>query len=172
MGWSSSGGPKGLGSATNTPSTQADFDKMIELIALMGNFRGGVSEAERDAITGDALFAGLLVYNTTKTRLEVWDGSGWDIVWPTSATGVVACPASGGGGSSPIFWSDLIDVTFPVGMFSSAPIVVVQTVGPAGQVTMNGMVEQITASGCKVRGMRIGSVPSNLFSVQWKATRA
>lgn len=84
MGWTSTGGPKGLGSATSTPSTVADFDKMIELIAQQGNYRGPVTEAERDAIAGDALYEGLMVYNTTAGTIEVFGGSGWDVVYVDS----------------------------------------------------------------------------------------
>lgn len=77
MGHSTIGGPKGLGSFTNTPSTTADFNKARDLIALMGNYRGAVTEAARDLITGGALYAGLAVYNTDRSMLEVYDGSGW-----------------------------------------------------------------------------------------------
>ena len=82
--------------------------------------------------------------------------------------GVVACPTIGGGSASG--WSALIDVSFTAGRFSVAPHVKAQTIGPAGQVTMGGaVVEQVTTSGCKVRGLRLGSEPNELFSVQWTA---
>lgn len=77
MGYSSSGGTKGLGVFDNTPQTTADFNQTIELIAQMGNYYGGITEAERDAITGDALYVGLMVFNTTSEVLELYDGSGW-----------------------------------------------------------------------------------------------
>lgn len=81
MGYTASGGPKGLGVFTNTPQTVADLNKLVELIARMGNYRGPVTTAERDAITGTALYEGLLVYNTTTDQLEVYSGSGWVLVW-------------------------------------------------------------------------------------------
>ena len=82
--------------------------------------------------------------------------------------GTVACPTVGGGSASG--WSALIDVTFTASRFSVAPHVKAVTIGPAGQVTMGGaVVEQVTASGCKVRALRIGSEPNELFSVQWTA---
>lgn len=104
----------------------------------------------------------------------VHDGSGWvrRTASKALASGVVVCPASGGGGSTPLFWSEVIDVEFPAGMFTVAPQVVVQTIGPAGQVPLGGVVEQITATGCKVRGLRISSPPNALFSVQWIATQS
>lgn len=81
MGYSSSGGPKGLGVVSSTPSTAADFNQVIALIAQMGNFRGSLTEAERDAISGAALYAGLLVFNSTVGTLEKYSGSGWDVIW-------------------------------------------------------------------------------------------
>jgi len=101
-----------------------------------------------------------------------WTGTKWGQIATAVASGVVVCPASGGGGVSPIFWSDLIDVTFPPDTFTVAPQVTVQTIGPAGQVPFSGIVEQVTATGCKVRGMRIAAVPNNAFSVHWIAVQA
>lgn len=104
----------------------------------------------------------------------LYDGSGWVRVATVKAvaSGSVACPASGGSGVSPVFFSDLIDVTFPTGLFSSAPQVTVQTVGPSGQVPFGGVVEQITTTGCKVRGMRVSAVPATGFSVLWVAVQS
>lgn len=82
MGHSSSGGPNGLGVFNNTPSTTADLNKLLELLARMGNYRGRLTEAERDAITGDALYAGLMVFNSDTAALELYTGSGWDQLIP------------------------------------------------------------------------------------------
>lgn len=106
-----------------------------------------------------------------KQRWYTWVSSSW-VGERVIVTGSVACPASGGGGAAPVYWSDLIDVSFPAGVFSSPPRVMVETIGPAGQVPAGAMVEQITTTGCKVRGYRIGSVPSSAFSVQWVAVSA
>lgn len=100
-----------------------------------------------------------------------WSGTAWGKVSTAVATGSVVCPSSGGSGSAPVFWSPLIDVTFPPGLFTAVPNVVVQTVGPAGQVPLGGMYEQATTTGCKVRGMRIGSAPDSLFTVVWTAVQ-
>lgn len=81
MGYSASGGPKGLGAFNNIPQTAADLNQLVALVARGGNYRGPVTEAERDAISGAALFAGLMVYNTTKSQLEIFNGSGWVLIW-------------------------------------------------------------------------------------------
>lgn len=72
MGYTTTGGPKGLGQFNNTPQTTADLNKLRDLIALMGNFRGSVTESERDSITGDARYDGLMVFNVEAGQLEVW----------------------------------------------------------------------------------------------------
>lgn len=118
--------------------------------------------------------AGLRGYALDTKLNYVHDGAGWVQRQPAKAiaAGSVACPTTGGSGVSPVFFSDLIDVTFPTGLFTSAPQVTVQTLGPSGQVPFGGVVEQITTTGCKVRGMRISAVPGTGFSVQWIAVQA
>lgn len=101
-----------------------------------------------------------------------WSGTAFGQQSAVTASGSVALTTTTGGGSSPIFWSDLFDVTFPAGLFTAAPQVVAQTIGPSGQVAFGGVVEQITTTGCKVRGMRVASVPGSGFSVQWVAVQA
>jgi len=81
MGYTASGGPKGLGVFNNTPQTTADLNQLIELIARVGNYLGPITEAERDALTGPALYAGLMAHNTTANTLEFYTGSGWLVVW-------------------------------------------------------------------------------------------
>jgi hypothetical protein len=95
MGYSSSGGPKGLGVILDSNTPLADLTKLIELIARVGNYYGGVTEAERDDITGDALYTGLLVFNTDADALELWDGSGWETVWEPDTDWQTLAPAAG-----------------------------------------------------------------------------
>lgn len=80
MGYSASGGPKGLGTFNSTPQTVADLTKLVELIARMGNYRGAVTASERDLITGGALYNGLLIYNTTDGTVEIFNGSAWVVL--------------------------------------------------------------------------------------------
>ena len=95
MGYTASGGPRGLGVFNTPPSTAADFNKLVELIGRVGNYRGPVTETERDAISGDELYEGLKVYNTTADALELYDGSGWVITWvPATSPGSVV-PVAG-----------------------------------------------------------------------------
>lgn len=118
--------------------------------------------------------AGLRGY-AADTKFEyLHDGSGWVRVTTVKAvaSGTVALTNTPGGGVTPVFWSDLFDVTFPPGLFTVAPQVTVQTVGIAGQVPFGGIVEQITTTGCKVRGMRIAASPGVGFSVNWVAVQA
>lgn len=90
MGYSGSGGPKGLGVFNNTPQTTADLNQLVTLIAQMGNYRGQVTGAQRDAITGSALYAGLMVFNSDTGALERYTGSGWDQVIPAPGSANVA----------------------------------------------------------------------------------
>lgn len=85
MGYSSSGGPKGLGVVTDSNTPLSDFNQVIALIARVGNYRGSVTEAQRDLISGDALYDGLLVFNTTSDALERYvAGTGWVQMIPPS----------------------------------------------------------------------------------------
>lgn len=80
MGYTGSGGPKGLGVFTNAAQTVSDLNQLVALIARGGNLRVETT-AGRDAITGAALYEGLHVYNTTLDQLEMYTGSGWAVVW-------------------------------------------------------------------------------------------
>lgn len=77
MGYSGSGGPKGLGVITDSNTPLSDLTKVIELIGRVGNYRGPLTEAERDAIAGAELYEGLLAYNLDTGVLEKYDGTGW-----------------------------------------------------------------------------------------------
>lgn len=80
MGYNSSGGPKGLGVFNNTPQTVADLNQLRDMIARVGNFREG-NQADQDAVIGDALYEGLFFYRTDINRLDVCNGTGWDVVF-------------------------------------------------------------------------------------------
>lgn len=94
MGYSASGGPKGLGVITDSNTPLSDGNKLIELMARVGNYLGPVTEAERDSVTGSALYEGLMVYNTTRSQLEIYDGSGWVLIW--NDTGWQTLPLASG----------------------------------------------------------------------------
>lgn len=79
MGYTATGGPKGRGQFNNSPSTTSDLNKLLEIEAEWGNYGGAMSEGDRDDIVGSALYAGLMIMNTTSGALEVYDGDGWVI---------------------------------------------------------------------------------------------
>jgi hypothetical protein len=105
MGYSPTGGPKGLGSFNDTPQTAADLNKLRDLLALMGNYRGATTEAERDAITGAARFDGLAVFNQNTGEINVWSEDAFD--WLSPTTEAVFGPESMGNG-----WSE--SPTYPI----------------------------------------------------------
>lgn len=80
MGYSSSGGPNGLGVITDSNTPLSDLTKLIELIGRVGNMRVETTTT-RDAISGGALYDGLGVYNTTLDAYQVYNGTGWVTVW-------------------------------------------------------------------------------------------
>jgi hypothetical protein len=145
MGWSSSGGPKGLGTFNNTPGTVSDFNKARDLVALMGNYRGAVTETERDAITGDSLYAGLMVNNTTQGTLEMYDGSGWEAVWDADiASDSAAVPLTNTGGTT------FINQTYTLTVR-----------GRGGLVTLHGRVSRSAGSGNLVGVVPAGFRPAH-----------
>lgn len=168
--------PQFLG--TGAPATAADLNEIANYAALVGNVKV-LDTTGRTALSGNQRWPGLIVFDTTTSTLYIWDGAGWVRLMDLGAfpfsmeQGSVACPAAGGGGvAGGIGWSALIDVAFTPGRFSVAPHVKAVTVGPSGQITAGGaVIEQVTASGCKVRGLRVGSEPNNLFSVEWTAVQ-
>lgn len=97
----------------------------------------------------------------------------WKRWFPVHAMqqGVVTCPSTGGGLAGGIGWSDLITVTFAVGRFTQPPQVKAQTLGPAESICFGGVVESVTATGCKVRGIRVAAIPTNAYTVQWTAVQ-
>lgn len=76
MGYSSSGGPNGLGQFNNTPSTTSDLNQLVTLIAQMGNGRVGTNSA-RTTLTGAGLYAGLMWAETDTSTLWMYTGSAW-----------------------------------------------------------------------------------------------
>lgn len=81
MGYSTTDGPagKGLGSFNNTASTEADFDKVIDLIGQRGNLREGTT-TERDALTSGQLYQGLHFFDKTTGILWVRGTSSWEFL--------------------------------------------------------------------------------------------
>lgn len=77
MGFTPGTGPKGRGRFNSTPSTTADFNQALDLINEFGNYAGAIEEWDRDAITGAALYDGLLIYNLTAGRLEIRHMNTW-----------------------------------------------------------------------------------------------
>lgn len=98
MGYTASGGPKGLGVITDSNTPLPDLTQIIALIARVGNVRVETTSS-RDAITGPALYDGLMVFNTTTDRLEVRLDGGWQVVWEPS-TPVTNVSVFGGGFSA------------------------------------------------------------------------
>jgi len=97
MGYSTSGGPDGLGVFNNTPATTSDFNQVIAVIAMMGNTQKGVA-ADRDAISGDQLYPGLLFTYTDRALVQFYDGSGWVTLWKgATAVGSSVTPVAGSG---------------------------------------------------------------------------
>lgn len=168
--------PQFLG--TGAPATAADLNTLADHAASVGNLKV-LTTAQRTALSGSDRWTGLLVADTDLSSVFIYLG-GWVRLWASGATpyavaqGTVTCPntiTGDGGVTGSHGYSDLIDVTFPVGRFSVAPHVYLSTIGPSGQIVWSGMAEQVTSSGCKVRGGRVGSAPNNLFSVKWIAVQ-
>lgn len=80
MGYSTSGGPNGLGTFNNTPSTTSDLQQLVALIAQQGNTRVGTSTA-RTSLSGAQLYAGLLWAETDTGTLWQYTGSAWVSVY-------------------------------------------------------------------------------------------
>lgn len=84
MGYTSSGGPKGLGAVTDSNTPLSDFNQIIALIARVGGVQGG-TQTDRDAISGGALYRGLLFSYSDKDQVDRYDGTGWRM-WDRSWT--------------------------------------------------------------------------------------
>ncbi len=153
------------------PTNLSPFDVPADLKSLADHFGASETVAAAANLPGSGNWQGRKLTVRDTWRTYTWTGSAWVRETPWwAASGTVTCPASGGGGSAPVFWSDLIPVTFPAGLFAAPPRVIVQTIGPNGAVPMGGMVEQITKDGCQVRAFRVGSVPGAGFSAVWLAS--
>lgn len=97
MAHTTSGGPKGLGQFNSTPTTQADFNKLLDLIAERGNFRVGLA-SDRASLTGGALYDGLKFYETDTDKTYQRVGGSWIAVNKgTTASGTSVTPVVGSG---------------------------------------------------------------------------
>lgn len=141
MGYTSSGGTKGRGTFNNTPGTTSDFNQLLALLNAYGNYLGGVSEATRDAVTGDALYEGLLLWNTDAEAFEFYDGSGWERAVPFVQSGSVVTT------SEPTTSRQTLTFTFPIA-FAAAPILIVSSyISSAGSVVnANQSISSTTAT--------------------------
>lgn len=102
MGYTTSGGSRGLGSFTDTPSTVADLDQLATLIAQVGN-RRVLTTTDRDALSGAKLYKGLEIYNTTTDTIEIYNGSmfkPWASEWRTWSPSTTIAIGSGGPASA------------------------------------------------------------------------
>lgn len=72
-----SGGPRGIGVMTSPFTPKADFTSVLAKLAARGGHLGGITQTERDAISGTSLFAGLTIFNTTSGNTEFYDGAAW-----------------------------------------------------------------------------------------------
>lgn len=95
------GGPRGVGAITSPFTPKADMGEILAVLAERGGHLGGITEAERDAISGDSLFAGLTVFTTDNGQVEVYTGSGWHVLDRVAAsyTPTLTGMTLGGGGS-------------------------------------------------------------------------
>lgn len=94
MGYTPGAGPKGLGTFTNSAQTVSDLNKMVELVARVGNVRVGTT-AERDALSAAELYAGMHFYDNTLKRMMKYTGTGWgEAVDVTNWLGVTAADGS------------------------------------------------------------------------------
>lgn len=83
MGFTTSGGPRGLGQFTDAAATRADFNKLLSIVAEVANRRVGTA-AEREALPAAKCFVGLEWEETDMGRTVVWSGAtdGWTPVVP------------------------------------------------------------------------------------------
>lgn len=79
MGYTASGGPGGLGVFNNSPSTVADLNKLVELMASVGNVRKGTA-TERGMLSGAQLFDGLVWSETDTGQLWMRVAGVWTMI--------------------------------------------------------------------------------------------
>jgi hypothetical protein len=79
VGYTSTGGPKGLGVVTDSARTVADLNQIIALLGEVGNTRVGTT-GERDALPAAKLYTGLTFVNTTTGTVERYVGGGWKVI--------------------------------------------------------------------------------------------
>lgn len=118
------GGPRGVGVITSPFTPKSDMGEILAVIAARGAYLGGLTQAERDAISGAALFTGLSLFNTTSGSVEIYTGSGW---------AAVASPVTSG------------TVTF-TGIYSSSGSFPVSLVKSSGRAFLEGVVASSTAT--------------------------
>lgn len=70
---------------TDANDVPADLQALADRLELVIN--GAFNTVARDALAGAELWAGRVIWNTTTTRLERWDGDSWD---PVDSLPVVA----------------------------------------------------------------------------------
>lgn len=156
------------------PTGASPFNVPGDLKALADHFGDQTyfSVATTASLPTSGNWPGRILHVEDIDVIAEWTGSAWRRFYPVHAMqqGTVACPGTGAVLSG-IGWSDLITISFTAGRFSSPPHVKVQTVGPADQIAWGGVVQDVTTSGAKVRGLRAGSIPSSAFSVEWTAVQ-
>ena len=104
----------------------------------------------------------------------LWTGAKWKLYSPYAefSDKAITTGVAGSGGSSPIFWGGEESVTFPVGMFSVAPIVSSTPLKVGSGIFPGVQVSDITAASFKYRLMRIGAIPSSGSAMLWGARQA
>lgn len=154
---------------SGTTATNGGSNTLVNTYA-MTVARGGVVpfRTTADLLAWTTAVAGQQAIALDTDVVYTWLGSTW-AAGAKISSGTVTLGTNTGGNVSPVFFSDLVAVVFPAGLFTSPPKVFVQTRGSAGQVPFGGLVENITAAGCSVRGMRLSAVPQGGFFVDWLA---
>jgi hypothetical protein len=164
VGYGTSGGPKGLGTFNTSPSTAADLNQLVTLIALMGNLRVGVDSA-RTALSGGGLYDGLLWYSTDTDMLWAYNGSAWVRVFSSGSPFAVSTGTITLTGMTTAT-TKTAAVTFPSGRFNVAPNVQV-TADSAAPDNVRVSKSAVSASGFTVAGNRADS--GTTLTIDWVA---
>lgn len=162
---------------SNESATTAEIASSVNAaIAAIpaSDYKVVATTANRDSIPGPSRKNGLLVYTQDTNLLHKWTGSAW-VSKPLTAEASGTIVAAGTGGvNGSVGFSDVVNVTFPAGRFSVAPIVVAQTVGTqgSGAVYMGASVTDVAATGFSVRSIRLGAAPQAGTLIHWHARAA